>query len=125
MAKKNLFNAETMVMNDSQSMLISKKANLSLVQGVPVIEAHGKSKTLSNKVFGIGRDKSNAVIIADPKVSKFHALVSVKKSTLFVRDTGSSNGTRINGKEISQNVQIALRNHDLLQLGNTVIKVSC
>lgn len=122
MAKKNLFNAETMyTQSDSDSLVISKKAVLSYISLIPFIEAHGRSVSLSNKGFGIGRDKCNAVIISDPKVSKYHAHITFKKGTAYIQDAGSKNGIWINKKKIPENKICALKNKDVIVIGNTQI----
>ena len=125
MAKKNLFNAETIMHNNLGSLVIEKKAVFSYVRLVPSISAHGKSVPLSNKGFGIGRDKNNAVIVSDPKVSKFHAYVTFKKGTAYIRDAGSTNGTWLNKERISDQRATALKNRDTIVVGSTQIIFKC
>ncbi len=122
MAKKNLFSAETVCYDSSDSLEIQKKAVLSYNSVLPQIEAHGKCKILSNKGFAIGRDRSNAVIVADPRVSKFHADFSFKRGRAFIRDTGSTNGTWINEKQIPTGRAVALKNGDVIYMGDTEIR---
>ena len=122
MAKKNIFNAETICYDSSDSLEIQKKAVLSYTSMLPQIEAHGKCKILSNKGFSIGRDRSNAIIVADPRVSKFHASFSFKKGKAFIRDTGSTNGTWINEKQIHTGRTVALKNGDVIYLGDTEVR---
>ena len=121
MAKKNLFNAETVYSSSSSGMTIEKKAVIVYTAMVPYIQAHGKSMPLSNKSFGIGRDKSNAVIVSDSKVSKYHATIVFKKGKAFIRDAGSTNGTWINKGRIPDNKQVELKNKDLIVVGTTQI----
>ena len=121
MAKNNLFNAQTEIYDPREGIEIRKKATLIYRSLVPVIEAHGKSVRLSNKSFGIGRDKSNMVIVADNRVSKFHAVVSFNKKTAYIKDTGSTNGTMVNGKELKANLPKALKDGDVIIVGNTEI----
>lgn len=121
MAKMNLFNAETMVNTVSGNIVIKKKAVISYGSMVPFIQAHGKSIPLSNRGFGIGRDKSNAVIVSDPKVSKFHAYITFKNGRASIKDTDSRNGTWINKKNISGSKPVELKHSDVIFLGNTQI----
>ncbi len=125
MAKKNIFSAETVCYDSNDSLEIQKKAVLSYTSLIPQIEAHGKCKILSKKGFSIGRDRSNAVIVADPRVSKFHASFSFKKGKTFIRDTGSTNGTWINEKQIPTGRSKALANGDIIYLGDTEIRFRC
>jgi len=58
---------------------------------------------LRRRVNRIGRDtKGNDIIIPHDTVSTLHAEVERRGSTYFVRDLGSSNGTFVNGKKISE-----------------------
>lgn len=68
MGKKDFFNEQTFINDPVEQMTIRKEA---VIYGgiIPRLEAQGKSKNLPNKIFAIGRDKRNAVIIADAKVS--------------------------------------------------------
>ncbi len=121
MAKKTLFNAETIAGSDYGSIVIKKKAVISYATLVPFIQAHGQRMPLSNKGFGLGRDKTNAVIISDPKVSKFHAYIVFKNSSAFINDTDSTNGTWINKKNISNSKAVELKHNDVIVLGDTQI----
>src|SRR3954453_17638432 len=46
----------------------------------------------------IGRDPANAVVLDDPNVSPFHAEVVRDGERIVVRDLGSRNGTRVDGR---------------------------
>lgn len=125
MAKKNLFNAETIYNSSAENIEISKKAVISYLSMVPFIEAHGRSMPLSNKTFGIGRDKSNAVIVSDPEVSKFHTSISFRKGDAYIKDLGSTNGTWINKKRLPDGKLAVLKNKDVIIIGNTQILFRC
>ena len=124
MAKKNLFNAET-IYDDSESMVIKKKAVISYVSLIPMIEAHGKCMRLSNKGFGIGRDKANAVIVSDALVSKFHAFITFKKGIAYIKDSSSTNGTWVNKSKLPPVKMRALKNRDVIIVGGTQILFKC
>lgn len=117
----NLFNQTTgkFSINDSDST--KKSARINACSGVPRLEVHGQSKQLSNKSFGIGRDKTNQIIIADPKVSRFHAVVTFENNKAYIKDTDSSNGTFLNGKQIETQRKILLNDGDKIKVGTTVI----
>ena len=57
-------------------------------------------------------------------VSRRHAQIHVQESDLFIRDLGSTNGTRLNGALIPANQPMRLRDGDELELGQfrTVIR---
>ncbi len=125
MPEKNLFSAETIFTDLSRGITIEKEAVISYINKVPMIQAHSRSVPLSNKSFGIGRDRSNAVIVSDPKVSKFHATVTFKLGKAYLKDIGSKNGTYINKKKVNIDEMIELKNQDVIILGSTKITYKC
>src|SRR5262249_17423624 len=58
-------------------------------------------------------------------VSRLHALFTYQDETLYVEDLESSNGTRINGYQISPHRDYRLRNGEELEFGSlrVVVKV--
>jgi pSer/pThr/pTyr-binding forkhead associated (FHA) protein len=50
----------------------------------------------------IGRTLNNAFVIANPSVSKRHARVVAENGGYALYDLGSSNGTFINGKRVTE-----------------------
>jgi pSer/pThr/pTyr-binding forkhead associated (FHA) protein len=118
---KNFFNDETGRFDKNDEMLTQKNAKINAKSSLPRLEVNGQSKTLSSKTFGIGRDKGNQIIIADSKVSRFHALVSFENEVAYIKDTDSANGTYINGKLILPGKKIELKNGDKIKVGTTVI----
>jgi hypothetical protein len=51
--------------------------------------------------FTIGRDGYNDMVLADAAISRRHAVVTVERGRLLLRDVGSRNGTRLNGKPLT------------------------
>lgn len=122
MAKKdNLFDRQTGIFNADDSMHTKKNAKINAKSSMPRLEVRGKSKMLSNKAFAIGRDKSNQLIVADPKVSRYHAIVTFENDVAYIKDTDSANGTYINNKKIPPGKKIKLNNGDKIKVGTTVI----
>ena len=66
-----------------------------------------KDKTLhevivdKDLVTTIGRDPSNGIHLANPAVSRFHAKLYRQGWEFYIEDTGSSNGTFLNGRKVS------------------------
>ncbi|PTQ87711.1 FHA domain-containing protein [Agitococcus lubricus] len=54
----------------------------------------------------IGRDKTNNLVINDEGVSVFHAELQQEEGKLYLRDTGSVNGTFLNGEPVSKRVEV-------------------
>lgn len=65
----------------------------------------------------LGRDKTNAVVASDQKVSRHHATLTPKEETYILTDQGSANGTYVNGVRISQPTR--LKDKDRLTIGDT------
>jgi diguanylate cyclase (GGDEF)-like protein len=75
----------------------------------------------------IGRDAQAELVLADAGASKRHALVEKVKSWLGrvsyrVKDLGSTNGTRVNGKRIRGSR--TLGDGDRIELGGTTLRFS-
>jgi signal transduction histidine kinase len=90
--------------------------------GVPCLvllsERYGdKVFPLRQAVTTIGRSLERDVMIDDPQVSKRHAEVVQQEGRFFLRDTGSRNGTRVNGLPATE---VALKGGDRVELGDAV-----
>ncbi len=117
---KDLFSKDTVIAGQADYFIIRKRAVIN-VAGYPRVECEGKSKRLSNKSFGIGRDRHNALILADPKASKFHAVIKFDKGIGYIRDQHSKNGTYINGREIPPDRLVRLTPGDEIKVGQTLL----
>ena len=74
---------------------------------------------LEREVVNIGRDLANDIVIRDAQVSRYHTRLTLQEQDYYVEDLASSNGTRINGAQISG--RVALGDGDLLALGDNVV----
>lgn len=73
--------------------------------------------------ISVGRTGSNALIIDEPSLSKIHASLSVDNDgVLSVADTGSTNGTFINGQRISYGKATRLVDGDRLKFGTVDVE---
>ena len=106
---KNLFTQETgkFLVNDPKD--IRKNAMINAKSTVPHLEVGGQSRPLSNKCFSIGRDKTNQIVVADPKASRFHAVITFENDNVYIKDTESSNGTFVNDVKITSNKKVKLK----------------
>jgi len=65
----------------------------------------------------IGRGESNDIIIdGDRSISRTHCLLFEKDGRIFAQDSGSRNGTSINGAPVKEDAS-ELRDGDILRLG--------
>jgi Mg-chelatase subunit ChlD len=68
----------------------------------------------------IGRAPENQLVIVDPSVSLHHAEILANERGFAIRDLGSANGTRVNGKKIGE---CSLYLGDEIVLGSIRIKL--
>ena len=72
--------------------------------------------------LSIGRHSENDIVLKDKGVSRYHATFEGKGQRLLVLDTGSKNGTVVNGRKIES---AELHHGDIVRIGkNCTIKVS-
>jgi hypothetical protein len=92
------------------------------VSWVPVLELDSKSYELKKSRTTVGRDASADIQIGDNGLSRKHFEVIWDGSNAAVRDLGSTNGTKINGRKIDQ---VAISADTVISAGrsNFVFKV--
>jgi len=73
---------------------------------------------LTEERMGIGRDPANAILVHDSEVSRHHAEIRFQEHRHLLLDLGSSNGTYVNGRRITQ-AELATGDH--IQIGRTVL----
>lgn len=69
---------------------------------------------IGNNDFYIGRDASAELSITANGISKKHALISKKNGTYCVMDTNSTNGTKVNQKQLQPLTDYPLQSGDLI-----------
>jgi hypothetical protein len=73
----------------------------------------------------IGRSGTNDLIVDHGSVSKIHASVALSsKSELSVADTGSTNGTFINGERIAYGQAVTFGDDDVVTFGGVAVRFS-
>jgi len=83
-----------------------------------VVYGDGRRQTfmIQQATTSIGRESRNTVVIDDSSVSARHAEITASASGFFIRDLGSSNGTMVNGRKVTESPLYA---GDVIQLGST------
>lgn len=86
-----------------------------------VVRADGSHNRLplNSPVTTIGRAKADLVLV-DTKVSRRHGELEVSPEGVIYRDTGSTNGSLLNGRAVTSAL---LKPGDVLKLGETSLKV--
>ncbi len=71
-------------------------------------------------VIRIGRSADNDVVLADDRISRHHGQIGVRLGMLVYTDLGSTNGSYLNGRAVTE---IALGPGDMLQLGSSTVTI--
>jgi len=75
------------------------------------------------KRLNVGRASDNELALNDASVSKIHsALVMNQQGTLLVADTGSTNGTFINGRRIAYGESRPIEDGDVVGFGDVEVR---
>lgn len=78
-------------------------------------EVKGKSYEVVRDKTTIGRNATNLIVIEHPTVSGRHCQITHVGKRFTITDLGSTNGTRVNSREITE---CDLRPKDLVQVGS-------
>lgn len=111
--------------NDEASTQPGVPQKLSAVPDRPVLvwiggEEAGRACELSGESMSIGRGFGNAIVVEDSSVSRHHARIGVHDQSVHLEDTGSENGTYVNGHRTRNR---KLQSGDLVQFGVRVVFV--
>lgn len=74
---------------------------------------------LERAVVNIGRDLANDIAISDGQVSRFHLRLTLQGQDYCVDDLGSTNGTRVNGLQITRRARLS--DGDVIALGDSIL----
>jgi phosphoserine phosphatase RsbU/P len=81
---------------------------------VLVLGNEQKNIVLNRTPFSVGRKVDKDLVIADPRVSRDHALIVLEEDGFFLVDQGSKHGTFVNGERIQRQ---KLERNDRLEFG--------
>ena len=80
----------------------------------------GRSHELKAETTSVGRVEDNVFQIPDPSVSSHHCEILLKGTDVFVHDLNSTNGTFINGQQITE---APLKPSQILRLGQVEVRL--
>ena len=69
----------------------------------------------------VGRAPTNTIVLDEPFASQEHALVTRRGGQWWLEDRDSSNGTRLNGQQVT--VPVVLSSGDVIEIGRVQLKI--
>ena len=102
----------TQIFEPTKSMGSSLSASESLKHAVyPLVK--GEYPATPRGSFYIGRINGNDMIMPDYAISKRHAIIDIEEGMYYIRDAGSTNGTKINGSRLAKK-RVMLKDKDVI-----------
>jgi hypothetical protein len=102
----------TQIFEPTKSMGASLSASESLKHAVyPLVK--GEYPATPRGSFYIGRINGNDMIMPDYAISKRHAIIDIEDGKYYLRDAGSTNGTKINGSRMAKK-RVLLKDKDVV-----------
>ena len=71
---------------------------------MPKLIISGVTHELVDEAITIGRGADNTIVVNDPSISTHHAQLLLEGDTYRLKDLDSTNGTRVNGKPVTETV---------------------
>lgn len=90
-------------------------ARLVVTRGPNIDEAY----LLTQIEITLGRSAGNTIVLAAPEVSRRHAAIYTRGDQHILEDLGSTNGTFVNGRRLSERVILA--DSDKIQFGDSIL----
>jgi pSer/pThr/pTyr-binding forkhead associated (FHA) protein len=106
-----------------QSILLNEYSK-EKIDGITIRITEESAKELhfpSNSIYTIGRLQFSDIVIEDESVSRTHATIDVRENRVVITDSHSTNGTSVNGEEITQKI---LKDGDTIGIGENNITVT-
>jgi hypothetical protein len=108
---------QTAEINISQIAALRQASDASLIHSFLILEGR-RHAPLVKPVVTLGRALDNDVVLDDPRVSRHHAQLRVRQGRYVLYDTGSSGGTFVNQRAVSE---VVLNAGDVISLAGAQI----
>src|SRR6202045_3058026 len=93
----------------------SKSSGSGVFPALVLVQGNEQRNVVLNRTpFSVGRKVDKDLVIADPRVSRDHALIVLEEGDFFLLDQGSKHGTFVNGERIQRQ---KLERNDRLEFG--------
>ncbi|HUN08503.1 MAG TPA: FHA domain-containing protein [Aggregatilineales bacterium] len=80
----------------------------------------GQRFPLKNPAITIGRDLTNDIVLADAEISRTHVRLKWADTDYLLEDTGSTNGTEVNGTRLPAKSPVKLKPDDKVSISGRV-----
>ena len=84
-------------------------------------ENAGTLREIESSGVGIGRETDNGIQLLGGRISRYHARLEKQQDGWHILDLGSTNGTKVNGKDISGSVR--LQHGDVVAVGEIMFRI--
>jgi Protein of unknown function (DUF3662)/FHA domain len=88
-------------------------------RGSAVLRVDGRTELLGSGGGVIGRSRDCDITVEDPNVSRHHAEVRPSGGSWIVRDLGSTNGVKVNGRRLDPARPQSLKAGDVVEIGTS------
>jgi hypothetical protein len=88
-------------------------------RGSAVLRVNGRAEVLGSDGAVLGRSRDCDITLDDANVSRHHAEVRPSGGSWVVRDLGSTNGVKVNGRRIDGSRPQSLKPGDVVELGTS------
>jgi hypothetical protein len=88
-------------------------------RGTARLRIGGRSELLGSAGATIGRSREADIVLDDANVSRKHAEVRPSGGSWIVRDLGSTNGVKVNGRRLDPTRPQSLKRGDVIELGTS------
>jgi pSer/pThr/pTyr-binding forkhead associated (FHA) protein len=122
--QKNVFLPSTRAAGDSAaatSQVTLSDSNAALKLVITAGPKQGEAISLTTKPLSIGRSSDSSIVIRDDYTSTHHARLEFRAGSWVLNDLGSTNGTFLAGKRISEPVTVPL--NTAFTIGSTTFEI--
>jgi hypothetical protein len=88
-------------------------------RGSAVLRIDGRTEILGTDGAVLGRSRDCDITLEDANVSRHHAEVRPSGGSWVVRDLGSTNGVKVNGRRVDPSRPQSLKSGDVVELGTS------
>lgn len=103
-------------LNSQKAALNKSKAYLKLISLRETLDFRVSETYFLDRNQRIGRKQINEIALQDPYLSGLHAQITIIDGGYVLKDSGSTNGTYLNGERI-QDTEMQLKDGDRIKVG--------